>query len=260
MDSFFENEILVVIFLSVLIMLLFAMAFIFFFYSSQRKFHEQQMEVQQQEIEFQNKLLFGSIQAQENERERIAREMHDEIGSKLNVINLGLHSISTGQNLDVVDELFTAVRSTLETAKQITYDLLPPTLANFGLIAALEELCERHHSSTTLKVNFETDNPDCNIKDYQISLALYRIAQELITNSFKHSQASRADLTLSVSSHSIVLRYKDNGIGFDMHANNFTPGLGLQNIESRVRMIGAEKNIFSETGEGVFVEIKKNLS
>lgn len=259
MDSFFENEILVVIILSALVMLLFALAFIFFFYSSQRKFHMQQMEVQQKELDFQEQLLFSSIKAQENERERIAREMHDEIGSKLNVINLGLHRVSKELNPDVVDELFSAVKSTLRTAKEISYDLLPPTLANFGLVAALEELCEKHQTSSTLKIHFNTESHDFLIEDYQFSLALYRIAQELITNSFKHSHATQANLSLSVNTKNVVLKYNDNGIGFDIHSNNFTPGLGLQNIESRIRMIGATKKIISENGKGIFVEIKKTF-
>lgn len=261
-SSFPENEILVAITVGVVIMLLLSMAFILFFYFSQKKFQTQQLKAQEKEIEHQEQLLFSSIQAQENERERIARELHDEVGSKLNIINLGIHRVIKSKeegslNDETVTELFDVIGNTIDATRNIAHDLLPPTLERFGIQVALEELCENYQKTTGVNVYFEVCQDEAPLKDNKIALNVFRVTQELMSNTFKYANANSVELKLWMEKSQIRLTYSDNGKGFDLKNKNYQMGLGLQNIESRMRMIDADYNFESSKGKGMFFQLKK---
>ncbi len=253
-----ENEIFIVITIGIIVMLIFAVAFVLFFYLSQKKFQSERLIAQEREMEHQKQLLFGSIQAQENERERIARELHDEVGSKLNVINLGLHSLRKKANAETISELFDVINTTIDTTRRISHDLLPPTLQNFGLATALEELCENYNKASEIAVHFEGQQQDAKEIDSSIALAFFRVVQELLSNSLKYSGANRIGVKLCLEKQRIRLTYQENGKGFDLNDPKHQMGLGLQNIESRLQMIGAEQRLESAEGKGVFFEIIKH--
>ena len=262
--SFPQNEIITIITIGIILMLLLAVAFVLFFYFSQRKFQTQQMAAQQRELEHQQQLLHSNIQAQEEERKRIARELHDEVGSKLNVMNLGLHRLKKktgGQGImgDTLDELFSVVGTTIDTTRRISHDLLPPTLENFGLSAALDELCEAYRKASEVEVVFELCQNDESVTDLNLSLGIFRVVQELMSNSFKHGHPNHIDVKLWQVPTEIRLTYKEDGKGFDLTKAMNQKGLGMKNIESRLQMIGAEHQIESMDGKGVFFQIKKQL-
>lgn len=259
-SSISENEIIVVITIGIIIMLLLAMAFVLFFSFSQKKFRAHQMKAQQRDLEHQQQLLFSSIEAQEKERQRIARELHDGVGSKLNVINLGLHRLrkatSEATNKDV-DEMVKVVGTTIDITRRISHDLLPPALENFGLATALEELCENFRQASGAAVIFELRNEEQHTIDNTVALNLFRVVQELLTNSFKHAAASQVEVELWLGRHELQLVYRDNGKGFSAAEKTGKKGLGMQNIESRMRMIGAAYQLESEPGKGIFFKAKK---
>ena len=258
-----QSDILLVIFIGILLMLLLALAFVLFFYFSQRKFQAQQLRAQQRELKHQEQLLFASIQAQESERQRLARELHDEVGSKLNVINLGLHRLKKAvapARSETVQELFGVVGITIDTTRRIAHELLPPTLEKFGLAVALEELCEQYRQASDKAVTFELKQEEGPEVDDLIALHLFRVAQELISNSFKYSEASYITFELWQSERGIKLVYKEDGKGFDPQQEEHQKGLGLQNIESRMRLIGADYKLESAPGKGVLFSVHKQLS
>lgn len=256
-----QSDLLLVLFIGISIMLLLASAFALFFYFSQQRFQAQALKAQELEIKHQQQLLFNSIAAQEQERQRLARELHDGIGSKLNVINLGLHRLkkSAPGSEAAIAELFGLVANALDNARRIAHDLLPPTLEQFGLATALEELCEAHQGGP-IAVHFALEEAEPPLADPTTSLNLYRAAQELMSNSFKYSQATQIDLGLRLDPQKVLLSFRDNGKGFDPQALNRQNGLGLQNIESRMRMIGAAYELESAPGKGVFFQAKKLLT
>lgn len=260
-NSFPESEILIMITLGVVIMLLFAIVFILFFYFSQKKFQLQKIEAQRKEIQLQEQLLFSSIQAQENERERIARELHDEVGSKLNIINLGIHRLIKSKEEKKEDrtsaELFDIIGNTIDATRNIAHDLLPPTLKRFGIQIALEELCESYQKNANTEVRFEICQQELPLDDNTIALNIFRVVQELISNTFKYAAADRIELKLWLEKHQIRLSYQDDGKGFNMEDPNHHTGLGLQNIETRARMIGAEYQLKTSIGKGMFFQLKK---
>ena len=260
-SSLSENEILIVVFIGIMLMLLLAVAFVLFFYFSQRKFQAQQLEAQQKELEYQQQLLYSNIEAQEAERQRIARELHDDIGSKLNVINLSLHRLKKHQpesSVSTLNDLFSVVKTTLDTTRRISHDLLPPVLENFGLVAALKELCEKYREASGLDISLSTEESSNAALEKQISLNLFRVAQELLSNSIKYANASQIRIQFEQKGQQLSLSYRDNGQGFDITDADFQKGLGLKNIESRMKMIGADYQLQSQVGKGVFFQAKLN--
>ena len=258
MDSNFpEKEILLVISIAVAVMLLFAMAFVLFFYFSQKKFQSERLISQERELDYQQQLLYASIEGQENERERIARELHDAVGSKLNVINLGLHHLKKSSNDETINDLFDVLKTTIESTRQISHDLLPPTLESFGLALALEELCENYNKAEDINVDFELVKNDNSPIKQPILLNFFRIAQELLSNGLKHSEAKHMQIKLWVHRIEIRMTYADDGKGFDSQNPQNHKGLGMRNIDSRVRMIAANKTIKTGINKGMFFELIK---
>ena len=265
-SSIQENEILIIIFIGIMIMMLLALAFVLFFYFSQKRFQAEQLKSQAERLKHQELLLFSTIEAQEKERQRIAKDLHDEIGSKLNIINLGMHQLNkigknNGAILNTTKELFGVINETIGTTRRISHDLLPPTLEKFGLKEALVELCESFKQTASFDIAFSVRENDPYKTEKNVELNLFRVVQELINNSIKHGKPSQIKINFWKNKNGIKIKYRDNGKGFDFKNNSFKTGLGMQNIESRIKMINAEFNFSSSVGAGVQVEIiKKPIS
>lgn len=247
--------------IGILIMLALAMAFILFFNFSQKRILKEQMRQQQMAYDHQEALLHSTILTQEEERKRIARDLHDEIGSKLNVILLNAYQLKKmGKgNMEVVsitNELSSLVNTTIETTRRISHDLLPPTLEEFGLVEAIKELKDTYRHSDTLSFNLQFNDDNEKIKSKIIELNLYRVLQELINNSIRHGAATQLTIDLGILENLIHLKYHDNGEGFDTIDVQNKKGLGMKNMESRLRMIQATHQLNSSPGRGLTMEIE----
>ncbi len=259
--SFQSDEILLLIIAGVLIMLLLAFALIAFFLLSQRKLTSERQKAQALQLEHSEQLLFSTLQTQENERRRIAKDLHDAVGSKLNVLHLNLHRLKkqvpqTPEIAETVDDLFSVIHTTIDTTRRISHDLLPPTLESFGLAEALAELCGQFRQSGALKIDFEANANASELLDKTVELNLFRVVQELLANSVKHGPVTQVSLCLRLLPAGLYLEYRDNGPGFDAAAAHYKPGLGMQNIESRMRMIGADFHFETAPGAGFKTIIK----
>lgn len=219
-----------------------AMGYVIVFVVYQRRMIAQDHEKQKLEIKHQKKLLQAVIESQEAERKRIAHDLHDEIGallttSRLYFNQLGLNSqeertkmVSSKMNL-LFDEMMINIR-------RISHDLRPVVLENLGLLDAIENF--RHRLAET-HVGFNFIHQLTFILAPEAELMLYRIIQELISNTLKHAGASRIDLLLDVKGDQLKLNYSDDGIGFLPSKN--TTGLGLKSMESRLSLLGATMQI-----------------
>ncbi|WP_020536153.1 sensor histidine kinase [Lewinella cohaerens] len=253
-----------IITLGIVMMLLLALAFVLFFYFSQQKFQVQQLAAQQQQLNHQQQLLISSIQVQEEERQRLARELHDEVGSKLNVINLGLHrlrkhAMEIPDIKETLQDIFGVVDMTITTTRRIAHDLLPPTLEKFGLATALEELCEQHKQGD-FNISFTLQEQQPLVIDQVTALNFFRVVQELLSNSIKHASADNISILLSHNDQEIRLAYQDDGQGFSLKGDHINKGLGMQNIESRLQIINATYRLESEPGKGLFFQSVKRKS
>lgn len=255
-----ENTFVFLMIIGILIMLALALAFVIYVNFSQKKILQEKMRHQQLAYEHQEALLHSTILTQEKERKRIARELHDEIGSKLNVIFLNMHRLkkftdAETEMANITSEVNTLIHTTIDTTRRISHDLLPPTLEEFGLIEAIKELRDSYLRTGSVKIHFELLHHEKKIADQLIELSLFRILQELISNSIKHGRASEIDIKLALQQETIQLAYRDNGQGFDPNFLKAKKGLGMKNIESRLNMIRANHQLWSAPGEGVRMNI-----
>jgi len=218
----------------------------------------QQRRLKEKEIGHQKELLGSTILTQENERQRIAKDLHDSVGSKLNVMNLFLHQLGrrNAEGKEEIQDMISVIDDTLQTTRRISHDLLPPTLEKFGLAIAIEELQEQlaQTEAPDLQVYSEGVRPD-NIAP-MIELNLFRILQELLNNTLKYAEADTIDIRLIQSEEKLILHYRDDGKGFDPSDSKSQKGLGMQNIQSRLQMMRGKMDLQSTPGQGVRVQLE----
>lgn len=221
----------------------------------------QQRRLREKEIIHQKELLSSTILTQEKERQRIAKDLHDSVGSKLSVINLVLHGIgkkAPGVQEDL-QEMLGVVGETINTTRRISHDLLPPTLESFGLGTAVKELCDQLSQAQVpeLQVEQEGERPDSI--DPLVELNLFRVLQELLTNTIKYAKADSVHIRLVHAQDKLILQYEDDGKGFDPGDPNNQKGLGMQNIQSRLQMIGGKMDLQSAPGQGIRVQMEVGM-
>lgn len=154
--------------------------------------------------------------------------------------------VQYGEMCEEINEL---IADTLETTRRISHELVPPTLEGFGLLEALEELCEQIRNTGAVDIRFEHNITRADLRDVTTELNLFRIVQELSNNSLKYAEASFIQVKILKEEDEIKLQYSDNGIGFDQHSNE-SRGLGLKNIKNRAKIIGAQHQLSTAPGQG----------
>ena len=241
-------------------MLLLALAIIVFFVVYQRRLFRQQEEMNRREAEYQKELLHASIQSQEEERKRIASDLHDSVGALLSATKMYLKQIGVGSKdhmPDIKTESLNLVDETIQNVRQISHNLLPPTLERFGFVAALEDMAEKINKAGS--VTYFIDCPEANRFELNKEVGLYRIVQELTNNTIKHAQAKNIKVELNFAENNLQLIYQDDGIGFEMENKYDTgsrkKGLGLRSLESRANFLNATFKMNSKKGQGVRAEI-----
>ncbi|MFK8103088.1 MAG: sensor histidine kinase [Saprospiraceae bacterium] len=261
---FQDSELLVLISFGILIMSLLALAFVLFFNFSQKRILKEKMDAQVQKLKHQQELLHNNILIQEKERSRIAKDLHDDLGSKLNVIKLNMYQLQkqknkTEQTTQILTDIKSLINTTIDTTRRISHDLLPPMLENFGLIAALKELCEGVSNTDTVRISFEVLKEEGTIDQQMVALNIFRVMQEFISNSIKHGQAANISLNITLTKEILEINYSDDGKGFDLDHLANKKGLGMKNIESRVNMAKAKLTLDSKPNQGMKANIYLNL-
>lgn len=239
-------------------LLFMAVAIISFVMFYQRKVIAHQLQLQQKEAEMQRELLRATIKAQEDEMQRIGKDLHDDIVLKLisvkNKVIGGL--VNTNKGTDVANYLEQA-KNDLEAIRNeirsISHTLYPSALDLNGLSFALEKICKDLNGYEGIKISLRLSG-EYKKEKREIEIALYRIALECMNNAIKHSQCTEINLKLIYREQDISLEISDNGNGFDASDLMKQEGLGLKNIQSRSKAIGAElKFESSKNGTKVLV-------
>ena len=234
-----------------------------FFLFSRRRIVKTELEKANLEIEHQKDVQQATIITQEEERKRIAQDMHDAISSKLNVVslnaNLLIHDeISSEETHKIANNILGVTSTVLENSRKIAHDLLPPTLQKFGLAAAMEELCDEVEETGKFKIKLNL-NYTLDALLPELELHIFRIAQELMNNAIKYSEAKTLTLSLDSDEKMVVFKYKDDGKGFVLSEAKQAKGLGMSGIENRASILNAGLNIQTNPGDGLLVEISKVL-
>jgi signal transduction histidine kinase len=238
--------------------ILLGMVMLLFFYFSRKKLNEEKTENKNLIIKHKNELIDAILTTQEDERIRIAQDLHDDISSKLNVISLNSHllqnkNLSEIEVIDISNNIINYTQNAIESSRRIAHDLYPPVLQNFGLQAGIEELCLDISATKAVKITHNSD-VNFNLIPIENHLHLFRIVQELINNSIRHGKAKNITINCNTNHEKINFKYTDDGIGFDLLDLQSNRGLGMKNIESRVNFLKASLRIKSSKGQGVDVE------
>jgi len=199
------------------------------------------------------------LEGQEAERSRLARELHDETGSALTAILLGLAAIDTAATLPEAHEASTALRetarSTLENVGRMAFALRPSALDELGLVAALNDLIVRLEEQGGPKVELELDLRAGARLPTKVEIAIFRITQEALTNVVKHAEAKAVDVRLACRERSVVLTIEDDGVGFSQ-AQVRGGGVGLVGMRERVASVNGALDIESKRGVGTQLTIE----
>jgi len=213
--------------------------------------------------ELERRILSAVIQAEEKERERFSRDVHDGLGPllstiKLYVNELGNPSIGKKDRGNYVKYTSELVDEAISNTRDISNNLVPRVIHDYGLVTALEAFCKKVNLTQQIEVGLETKNMFEPLEK-NIQLILFRVISELINNTIRHSGAERADIFLERKDKVVKLVYSDNGRGFDPDnlMDETRAGMGLKNIVSRIKSINGTCRIRSEPGKGstFYIEI-----
>jgi len=163
-------------------------------------------------------------------------------------------SLSAEEYTTINNSVIDVTKRTLESARKIAHDLLPPILEKFGLTSAIEELVDDFNNSKKIQINAELYYNE-NYLEVTKELHVFRIIQELINNSIRHGKAKEISLEIANKESGLRIHYSDNGIGFNSKDSKNNKGLGTKNIESRVEILNGLLTINSEINKGIQVSI-----
>lgn len=257
METSKEIDILFFIFVGTLVMIVLSVGIVMFFMVYQKRLLRKQAELHEIELRHQEELLHSNIEMLEQERKRIAKDLHDDIGNIFSTLTWKLqqlHTTANGNHEKILDDAKQLTTSGLMNIRNITYDMIPYGFEMFGLHAAIQNLCDRVSGTGMLEVDLECANTLPSLPE-DMSLNIYRILQELTGNTIKYGAATRINIDVSPSADAIRIRYQDNGCGFDMDGPKKRKGHGLKNIESRINMLKAQYDFQTAPGKGVAVNI-----
>ena len=221
------------------------------------KLNEQ--KIKEMEKERQLIAVHAVLHGEENERTRLARDLHDGLGGLLSGLKLSLTSMKgnvllSQENLNHFNHALGLLDNSMKELRRVAHNMMPEALTKFGIKDALTDFCAGlANSKVEIKFRFYGNGKRL---DHNYEINLYRIAQELINNSIKHASATEIVLLIVQEEQRIHLTVQDNGIGFDLKILDKSTGLGIANIRSRVEALNGKLEIFSESGKGTEVGVE----
>ncbi len=202
-----------------------------------------QQKLAQEELKNQHQkdLLLSSILVQEEERKRIAQDIHDELGALLSISRMHLvhlenqHQDKEAAIIPSLQNIRNLTETAISSMRRISHDLMPQQLETFGLVKTLEAVAAQANNAEGMDIQVTADDEFPNLL-WPVKLGLYRINMELVNNTLKHAAASEIHIQLSFADDKVHCHYTDNGKG--LANNNSTDGLGHKSIEGRVHSLG----------------------
>ncbi len=221
----------------------------------QRRLLQKQEEIHKSDIKHRQELLVSNIQSVEEERRRIAKDIHDELGSIFSTLFITLNRIKTDdlQNTETIHTGKELINTGIKSVRRIAHSIIPDELELFGLNIAIEQYLNPLKSS--LKIDYNNALEQSVLKPGQ-EIAVYRIIQELVSNTVKHATAAALQVSLKEHGGHVSLFYQDDGIGYLQDMQSQKNGLGSKNIESRIIAMNATMQIITSPGNGFTCSIQ----
>ncbi len=225
------------------------------------KSYRLKQEAKSQEALFlqQEQATVSVLKAEENERKRIARDLHDGIGQLFSAVKMNLSAIEQGVSFksahdkESYQKTLSLVDESCQELRSLSHQMSSNSLVQFGLIHALKEFIQKV-DSRKLRINLESVGFEERL-DSNIEIVLYRIIQEAINNVIKHANANTLDIQIVKEKDSLDLMIEDNGVGFDFSEGAFLEGLGLKNLKSRVAYLKGTLDFSSKPNVGTLIAI-----
>jgi two-component system, NarL family, sensor kinase len=235
--------------------------------------HRQQLSMQQEELQQQkirelekDKQLIAvdaMLKGQEEERTRMAKDLHDGLGGLLSGVKFSLNNmkdnlIVTPDNMAVFERSLDMIDTSINELRRVAHNMMPEILLKYGLDEALKEYCNKVNATGLIKINYQSHGLENRIEKTE-EIIVYRIIQELLNNILKHAAATEGFVQLVRQENRLNVVVEDNGRGFDSNHPANSKGAGLGNIRSRVDYLKGQLEIHSEPGKGTLVNIEFNL-
>ena len=224
----------------------------------QRSLFRQRLGQEQLKMQQQQELLRTAIDVQEQERQRIAADLHDELGARLSVAlrllrqGHGATPAASEVNNALLPQLEEHLEQALDATRRISYELMPPQLVNLGLHSALLVLVEDVRQAGRLQVGLTRSGAGDNLP-WTVQLGLYRMISELLHNTLKHAEATAVSIELEDTTEWVICHYQDNGKG--LPAEQKANGLGLQSLKARTTSLNGRLDWGNGTAGGFFATI-----
>lgn len=259
-----NNRLYSILFASTTLFLLIVAVFALLYYRSNKKLlaqkelnHRQELK----EIEQQQRLQFGQavLQGEEQERRRLARDLHDGLGGMLAGVKLNLsgqvEKVPATEQQGELRKVIVQVDNSVTELRRIAHNMMPVNLLKFGLQTALEDLCESLMTDA-VRIDFQAYGIEPSIPE-QTQINIYRIVQEMLANAIRHADASSIILQCNQDGDTFLITQEDNGKGFDTSVS--AKGIGLSNIRNRVGFLRGTMEITSVINEGTIINIELHV-
>ena len=204
------------------------------------------------------RILTAVLRTEEKARSRFSKELHDGLGPLLSSAKMSLSALSreerSPEQREIIDNTTYVIDEAIRSLREISNNLSPHVLNDFGLARGVQHFIDRSAAMHNVKIRFTT-NLRTERYDTDVEVILYRVVCELINNSLKHAACTTVNLSLSRAGSTLSLDYSDNGRGFDSKAM-MDCGMGLSNIDSRIKSLGGTFDIDSAKGKGMRASIR----
>jgi signal transduction histidine kinase/tetratricopeptide (TPR) repeat protein len=224
----------------------------------------QQQRIGDLEKEKQLNATEAVLKGEEQERTRLAKDLHDGLGGMLSGIKYGLQTmkgnlIMTPENTQAFERSMDMLDTSIKEMRRVAHNMMPEALVKFGLNTALRDYCNDINQSRILQINYQSFGLDDEPINQTLAIGIYRIIQELVNNTLKHAAARTAIVQLSKTDQQLVIAVEDDGKGFDVNMLNQSKGMGWTNIQHRVEFLKGKLDIVSQGGKGTSVHIEFDI-
>jgi signal transduction histidine kinase len=224
----------------------------------------QQQRIHELETEKQLTAAEAVLKGEEQERTRLAKDLHDGLGGMMSGIKYSFQTmkrnlIMTPENQQAFERSMDMLDSSINEMRRVAHNMMPEALVKFGLDTALKDFCNDINQAGHLQVNYQSFGISEPPLNQTAAITIYRIVQELLNNVMKHAAARTAIVQLSRTNELIAVTVEDDGKGFDPKILQAGKGMGWNNIESRILYLKGKTDIQSEPGKGTSVHIELNV-
>lgn len=231
--------------------------------------HRQKQQIQKQritELEQEKQLLATEsiLKGQEEERSRLAKDLHDGLGGMLSGIKFSFSNMKenmsmTQDDLKSFERNIDLLDSSIKELRRVAHSMMPEALSKFGLDAALRDFCTLINASGVLRVIYQSHGLEEPGTNQTVNITIYRVIQELLNNVIRHASATTAVVEVNKEGNKILITVDDDGKGFDPSLLDKSPGIGWANIRNRLNYLRGRVDVQSEPGKGTSVNVELDL-